>query len=134
MQEEERTEAAQAYLADLTPEASNSCGIEKYLTDPYGNDHFYSLYLDAAQRGSMTYDLDGAWSRLTGTISTWTEADSGCSFEIAIWGDGTLLFSKYDYQKGDAAIPFAIDVKGVEKALYPDKCLRKHIQRISVLK
>lgn len=115
VQEEERTEAAQAYLADFTPEASNSCGIEKYLTDPYGNDHFYSLYLDAAQRGSMTYDLDGAWSKLTGTISTWTEADSECSFEIAIWGDGTLLFSKYDYRKGDAAIPFAIDVKGVEK-------------------
>lgn len=104
-----------AYLADLTPMASNRSGIETYLTDPYGNDHFYSLYLDAAQRGSLTYDLNGAWSKLTGTISTWTEADSGCIFEIAIWGDDTLLYSKYNYQKGDAAIPFAVDVKGVEK-------------------
>lgn len=103
------------YLAELTPRASYKSGIETYLTDPYGDDHFCSLYLDAAQGGFLTYDLNGGWSELTGTISTWTDAESECIFEIAIWGDDTLLFSKYNYKKGDAAIPFAIDVKGVEK-------------------
>ncbi|SDG57082.1 NPCBM/NEW2 domain-containing protein [Marvinbryantia formatexigens] len=107
--------SASAYLAELTPSASYNSGIEEYLTDPYGNDHFYSLYLDASQSGSLVYDLDGGWSELTGTISTWTEAESDCFFEIAIWGDDNLLFSKYNYQKGDAPVPFAIDVKGVEK-------------------
>lgn len=102
------------YLTDLTAASSYQCGLEEYVQDPYGDDHFYSLYLNASERGMVTYDLNGRWTQLSGTISTWSEAESEAVFEIAVWGDGCLLFSKYDYQKGDAAVPFCIDVAGVK--------------------
>lgn len=102
------------YLSEVTPSAVYEAGKEDYVQDPYGNDYFGSLYLNASSRGKMNFDLNGEWSKLTGIISTWTEADGGCIFEIGIWGDGELLFSRYDYRKSDECIPFCINVEGVE--------------------
>lgn len=101
------------WLNDLEPLENYSCGVQDHLQDPYGNDHYRSLYLDASERGMAVYDLNGEYSRFTGTLSTWAEADSGCLFECAVWGDGKLLFSEYSYQKSDAPIPFSLNVEGI---------------------
>lgn len=102
------------YLTDLTPVYVYNSGLKEYVQDPYGEDHFYSLYLNASERGMLAYDLNGEWTEFSGTISTWSEAESEAVFEIAIWGDDRLLLSRYDYQKGDAAFSFCVDVTGVQ--------------------
>ncbi|MDO5345945.1 MAG: NPCBM/NEW2 domain-containing protein [Lachnospiraceae bacterium] len=102
------------YLTDLALSYASQCGLQEQITDPYGDMHFYSLYLNATERGTAYYDLDGAWSELSGNISTWTDADSDGVYELFIWGDDKLLFSLYDYRKSDSVVPFRLNVEGVE--------------------
>lgn len=109
-----RTDGESVYLTDLTASYMHESGLQNYVQDPYGESHFYSLYLNASERAAAYYELNGAYSELTGTISTWTEADSEGVYELAVWGDDQLLFSLFDYQKADAPVSFRIDVKGVE--------------------
>ena len=103
-----------AYLTDLTASYNWESGLQNQVQDPYGEQHFYSLYLNASERAVAYYELDGAWSELTGNISTWTEADSDGIYEILIWGDNEPLFSLYDYRKTDAPVSFRLNVEGVE--------------------
>lgn len=113
--EPETASGAEAvYLTDLTALTSYNCGTLEYARDSYGTDHFYSLYLNASERGVITYDLGGAYTRLTGSLAADEEADSEALMEIGIWGDGELIFSKYAYRKGSAPISLSIDVTGVE--------------------
>lgn len=102
-------------LADLIPTFVNNAGITEYVQDPYGKEHFYSIYLEASENGAMVYDLNGEWTKLSVVLSTWPEAGSGASFDIGIWGDGKLLFSRYDYKKTDAPEKVCLDVTGVQQ-------------------
>lgn len=102
------------WLADLHPAHLYYADFQDSVTDHYGNAHFGSMYLDASNRGSMEYDLDGKYSRLTGTISTFADAQSDAAFEIVIWGDGEVLFSRFNYRKTEAPMNMDIDLTGVQ--------------------
>ena len=102
-------------LSEQTPSSVNNAGVKEYVQDTYGKDHFYSVYLDASENGTITYNLEGKWDKLSGTLSTWAEAQSEAAFDITIWGDDKILFSRYDYHKTDAPVPFCLDVAGVKK-------------------
>lgn len=103
------------WLADLEPAHLYYAEYRDRVTDHYGNDHFGSMSLDASNRGSMEYELGGDYSRLTGTISTFADAQSDAVFEIAIWGDGELLFSRFNYKKTEAPMNMDIDLTGVQR-------------------
>ena len=81
-------------LSDLVASGSHNCDIWKQLEDPYGNKHFASVVLDASENGWVKYELDGNYNFFTATLSTCTDAESDAAFEIAIWGDGKLLYSR----------------------------------------
>ena len=103
------------WLADLQPVHLYYADYQDSVTDHYGNDHFGSMYLDASNRGSMEYDLGGKYSRLTGSISTFADAQSDAVFEIVIWGDGEILFSGFNYRKTEAPMNLDIDLTGVQR-------------------
>lgn len=102
-------------LSDLVASGSHNCDIWKQLEDPYGNKHFASVVLDASENGWVKYELDGNYNLFTATLSTCTDAESDASFEIAIWGDGKLLYSRYNYQKTDAPETIALNTTGISK-------------------
>ena len=85
------------------------------VTDPYGNVYFDSLRLDASNRAAAEYDLDGKWDRLTGVVSTFPDAQSDAAFEIVIWGDDRVLFSRFNYRKTDPPMNVDLDLSGVQK-------------------
>ena len=63
----------------------------------------------------MKYELDGNYNFFTATLSTCTAAESDASFEIASWGDGKRLYSRYNYQKTDAPETIALNTTGISK-------------------
>lgn len=103
------------WLTDLEAEGFYYAGYREQVTDHFGTDHFGSLYLDASNRASAFYDLKGEWNRLTGTISTFADSQSDASFEIVIWGDDQILFSRYAYKKTDLPMNLDLDLTGVHK-------------------
>ena len=102
-------------LADLTAASGTNFDIWNELEDPYGNRHFGSPVLDASENGQVKYELGGKYSLFTANLSTWNDAESDASFELAIWGDGKLLYSRYNYRKTDAPEMIALNVTGVDK-------------------
>jgi len=109
------TEVTGISLADLTAAELNRVSVRKEgFQDPYGNQHFRSVALDASEDAWAIYDLNGRYSSLSGNFTTWTEAGSEASFELAVWGDGVPLLMCYDYKKSDAPVNFNIDLTGVD--------------------
>lgn len=106
-------ELSQTYLTDLTPAFSYSAGLQEQLQDPYGNLHFNSLSL-YGDTSVVSYVLNGNYTSLDTNLSTWTETASGASFNFAVWGDGELLYSNYNYQKTDAPVSLSLDLTGVQ--------------------
>ena len=102
-------------LADLTAASGTNFDIWNELEDPYGNRHFGSPVLDASENGQVKYELGGKYSLFTANLSTWNDAESDASFELAIGGDGKLLSSRYNYRKTDAPEMIALNVTGVDK-------------------
>lgn len=83
-------------------------------SDPYGGTHYNSVYLDASEYGWVSYQLDGKWDVFGANLSTYTDASSGISIDIAIWGDGRLLYLERGYQKTDAPKEIILSVAGVQ--------------------
>ncbi len=103
------------WLTDMEASGLYNAGFQERVTDHYGTEHFGSLYLDASRNGAAFYDLNGEWERLTGTVSTFADAQSDALFEIVIWGDDQILFSRYAYRKTDAPMNIDLDLTGVQK-------------------
>lgn len=101
-------------LHQMKASSMNNSEIWKNVQDSYGNQHFYSLAMEASENAITYYDLNGEWAAFSGTISTYAEADSEVCLNLQIWGDNKLLYSCYDYDKTDAPRPFQIDVTGVD--------------------
>lgn len=108
-------EAQLSGLTALKSVGQSETGFQPYVQDPYGKDHYGSLYLNASENGWVSYDLKGGYKALTGNVSTWQEAESGASFEMTVWGDGKLLYELYDYEKTREPVFFSIDVQGVHR-------------------
>ena len=92
----------QTMLTALVASDSSQAGVSDAFLDPYGGKHYNSVYLDASQSGWISYQLDGKWDVFGVNLSTYTDASSGISIDIAIWGDGRLLYMERGYQKTDA--------------------------------
>ena len=110
-------EAAEAAvpLADLTPVGSWNQEFWDSASDPYGNVYFDLIAYNAGERGMNEYDLDGAYEKLSFTVSTVNDAASDAVLEFVVWGDDTLLYALYDYSRAQAPVTVELDVSGVNR-------------------
>jgi hypothetical protein len=104
----------QTMLTALVASDSSQAGVSDAFSDPYGGTHYNSVYLDASEYGWVSYQLDGKWDVFGANLSTYTDASSGISIDIAIWGDGRLLYLERGYQKTDAPKEIILSVAGVQ--------------------
>lgn len=104
----------QTMLTKLSSSGSSQAGVSDAFSDPYGGNHYNSVYLDASESGWISYQLDGKWDVFGANLSTYTEASSGISIDVAIWGDGRLLYMERGYQKTDAPKEIILSVSGVQ--------------------
>lgn len=105
----------QQMLTKLPMSGGSSSGVSNAFYDPYGEAHYASVYVDASENGWVSYQLDGKWSTFGANLSTYADAGSGISIDIAIWGDGRLLYMKRGYQKTDAPEEIILSVEGIQK-------------------
>ena len=82
--------------------------------DTYGDTHYGAILFHASAGGWAQYELNGAYSRLGGEISVYSEADTGDGLDIAVFGDGKLLWSKCGITREMKAASFDADVSGVQ--------------------
>ena len=102
-------------LADAARIRSYGTSLYGEVNDPYGNRYFRSVALNTWENAVTDYRLDGRYSLLCATLSTEADTDSEALMSICIWGDGELLFSRYDYAKTDAPVSFTVNVEGVKR-------------------
>ncbi len=106
------------YLAE-----SNVLAAERYTdtevheTDSYGNSYYGVITYDASCDGWNEYQLDGRYSRLTGNLAVYEEAASGVSIDIAIFGDGKLLYRQRAIGRQTVPIGVDLDVRGVQELI-----------------
>jgi len=63
---------------------------------------------------SITYLLNGNYNRFTGVIAlSFASRDSQLTYQIRLWGDGTLLYTSPEISGGTLPIPFEVNVTGV---------------------
>lgn len=115
LEPEETSEEEMVSLTELAASGQRNSGIQDYFEDSYGNSHYSSQYLDASEDGWISWDLNGEWDVFGTNISTWSDAESGASFDLAVWADGKLIYSLYDYQKTDVPQSVVLSVAGVQK-------------------
>ena len=104
----------QMMLTNIASSGLSQTGVSDAFSDPYGGSHYNSVYLDASQSGWISYQLDGKWDVFGANLSTYTDASSGISIDVAIWGDGRLLYMERGYQKTDAPKEIILSVAGVQ--------------------
>lgn len=113
----------QMNLMDLYAVSSRECWQATDIQDTYGNLYGRSMQFIAGKNSAVVYELNEEWSTLSGILSTWSKAQSEAAFDLVIWGDQEIIYSRYNYKKTDAAEEFLLDVSGVRK-LYINTTLR----------
>ncbi len=103
------------YLADLYPYKIAEAQVWDAVTDSSGADHFGSLGFNATKSGMAIYRLSGKYAWLDAVLGASALADPSDSMDLAIWGDGKLLFSRYGFTRDDALTQFRLNVEGVDR-------------------
>lgn len=105
-----------SYLVDsVTLRHENHTAYDAFGEDTYGNGHYGALYFDASNSAWAQYELSGTYASLTGELSVYSEAESGASFDLAIFGDGKLLWSKCGMTRQMNPASFTVDVRDVQR-------------------
>lgn len=76
--------------------------------DPYG------IWLDSNRNGSMTFNLDGEYEKLSGTVISALDASVNARGRLAVFGDGRLLWQAPELKVCEEGFHFDIDVAGVD--------------------
>lgn len=72
---------------------SGSWSFDRVVKDNLGNDHTHSMYLPRVLDGSVTYKLNGEYSRLTASLfQTYEYRDAKYGSTLIILGDGKQLW------------------------------------------
>lgn len=87
---------------------------DAWVDDTYGNTHYGAILFHASSGGWAQYELKGAYTRLAGVVSVYSEADSQEELDIAVFGDGKLLWSECGITRQMREVSFDVDVSGVQ--------------------
>ncbi|MDO4454312.1 MAG: NPCBM/NEW2 domain-containing protein [Eubacteriales bacterium] len=87
---------------------------QEQIADCHGNEYLSTYVLDASGNGWVTYDLDGAYTQISGILSTYQDTDQNADMNIGFFGDGKLLYQVTDISGWEKAISFTVDVTGVK--------------------
>lgn len=87
--------------------------FSNWADDTYGRRYYGPLALDADAKGWAKFELNGAYTRMTGRISVYSEAANGANMEAAFFGDGKLLARRCTLDRQNQGEPFEIDLTGV---------------------
>lgn len=109
-------EANGVWLKDIHVEDSDCFEIKDSFVDSYGNEHDDNvIYLDASNDAYVSYDLNGRYGKLEGTLVTSEETGSGVDMNFVIFADGRQVYCKTGINKQMEAEAFSLDVTGVGK-------------------
>ena len=87
--------------------------IAEKITDSYGNDYNENVMrFDAGWNGFASFDLDGAYVRITGAFVAADDTSSDAELNAAIFVDGVQCFSMSRYTKQQPKQEFDIDLSG----------------------
>ena len=92
---------------------SGSWSFDRVVKDNLGNDHTHSMYLPRVLDGSVTYKLNGEYSRLTASLfQTYEYRDAKYGSTLIILGDGKQLWQG-SVDAGLDPVNVDIDISGV---------------------
>lgn len=101
------------YLQDLDYFTGIDLGIFKDQKDNLGNTHTVSFHGDRYSDFDNTYLINGAYTRMTGTLFlAYDRRSTKDTYSVEIYGDGALLF-RGTVTGGVAPVDFDVDLTGV---------------------
>lgn len=103
-------------LGEMDDKIVSSEGYEyqERISDSHGNEYLSTYVLDASGNGWVTYDLDGAYTQISGILSTYQDTEQNADMNIGFFGDGKLLYQITDISGWEKAVSFAVNVTGVK--------------------
>ncbi len=108
------TEEESIYLVESeTLRHESGTAYDAFCEDTYGNGHYGAVLFNASDNAWTQYELNGAYTSLTGELSVFCEAESEASFDFAVFGDGQLLWSRCGISRQSNPETFAVDISGV---------------------
>ena len=94
--------------------SSEGYEYQERISDSHGNEYLSTYVLDASGNGWVTYDLDGAYTQISGILSTYQDTEQNADMNIGFFGDGKLLYQITDISGWEKAVSFAVNVTGVK--------------------
>ncbi|MCI7814152.1 MAG: NPCBM/NEW2 domain-containing protein [Lachnospiraceae bacterium] len=91
-----------------------SVSYDAWDDNSYGNRSYGVIAYNASDSGWTQYQLNGAYEKLTGEVSIYSEAASGVSMDFAVFGDGQLLYRQTAITRQTIPTSFALDVSGIK--------------------
>lgn len=84
------------------------------ITDSYGKTYSSNvLEFNTGNESFVTYDLNGAYERFSGSIVASTRTNSNANMDVGIYADGVKIYDLKGFTRQKPAEPFDLDVKGV---------------------
>lgn len=102
-----------AFLSSLEWAESSNTDVVHFL-DRQENLHLNSVCLDASNDAWFSCPLDGNYASMEGSVSITRKAADGVKLQLAMFGDGKLLYELRDYTKDRDSAEFSIDLTGVK--------------------
>ena len=101
---------------EITDSAWKGAEYESFLKmkDIYGREHLSGYCMNASSDGWFTCTLEGAYESVRGSVIPAEGTDQNAKMNLAVFGDGVLLYAKNNIEGWAQGIPFTVDVTGVE--------------------
>lgn len=93
---------------------SNAYEYWKTAYDWQGNEYLSSYYMRANDDAWASYELNGEYISISGTLSSCSESYAAADMYFGIFGDGVLLYEKGQMSGDQRAEKFTVDVTGVK--------------------
>ncbi len=93
---------------------SNVYDYQEQIVDSHGIEHLSSYVLDASNDAFVSYDLNGEYTEIRGSLSTYKDTQQNADMSIAFFGDGELLYSRTKISGWEQNEFFRVDVTGVK--------------------